>query len=370
MIPEGLVLDARTVSGHFPGIGRVVLGLAGALSRLGSATLLHAAHPDPRLPVPPLAGVPCGAGPFALRQQWEVPRLLRKAGARVYHSPYYLMPYRPGIPTVVTCFDLIPMLTPGAFGRGRRIAYVLAHRLAFRASAIVCVPSEATRRDVERLFPAARGKLTIVRPGVTWGQAPPGQAADRPTPASGALPAAQWGCPRSVLPPRFLLQVGSNKPHKGLDVLLRAWALALAEAPAQTAGITLVMAGPRVLNLDGTWASWMGHWATVAVLTVLAVIELVSDQMESMPSRKTAPQFLARLVTGAFAGAVLGTTWGYKWSSLGAGMIGAVLGTIGGYAARTRLVAANGGNDRPIAIGEDVFAAGLGVAVAYLTSTL
>jgi len=245
VIPEGLVLDARTVSGHFPGIGRVVLGLAGALSRLGSATLLHAAHPDPRLPVPPLAGVPCGAGPFALRQQWEVPRLLRKAGARVYHSPYYLMPYRPGIPTVVTCFDLIPMLTPGVLGPGRRFGYVLAHRLAFRASAIVCVPSEATRRDVERLFPAARGKLTIVRPGVTWVQAPPGQAADRPAPASGALPAAQWGCPRSVLPPRFLLQVGSNKPHKGLDVLLRAWALALAEAPAQTAGITLVMAGPR-----------------------------------------------------------------------------------------------------------------------------
>lgn len=43
------------------------------------------------------------------------------------------------------------------------------------------------------------------------------------------------------------------------------------------------------INLDGTWASWMGHWATVAVLTVLAVIELISDQMESMPSRKTAP---------------------------------------------------------------------------------
>ena len=124
------------------------------------------------------------------------------------------------------------------------------------------------------------------------------------------------------------------------------------------------------INLSGTWASWMGHWITVAVLTVLAVIELISDQMESMPSRKTAPQFLARILTGAFSGAVLGTTWGYKWSSLGAGMIGAVLGTVGGYTARTRLVAANGGNDRPVAIGEDIVAAGLGVAVAYLTSVL
>lgn len=124
------------------------------------------------------------------------------------------------------------------------------------------------------------------------------------------------------------------------------------------------------INLSGSWCSWMGHGVTVAVLTVLALAELVSDQMPSMPSRKSAPQFLARIAAGAFSGAVLGTVWGYRWGSLGAGMIGAVLGTIGGYAARTRLVAANGGRDRPVALGEDVFAAGLGVAVAYLTSVL
>ena len=73
---------------------------------------------------------------------------------------------------------------------------------------------------------------------------------------------------------------------------------------------------------------------------------------------------------GAFAGAVLGTAWGYRWGSLGAGMIGAVLGTIGGYAARTSLVAANGGRDRPVALGEDVLAVIAGVAVAYATSVL
>lgn len=51
-------------------------------------------------------------------------------------------------------------------------------------------------------------------------------------------------------------------------------------------------------------------------------------------------------------------------------MIGAVLGTVGGYTVRTHLVAANGGRDRPVALGEDVFAAAAGVAVAYLTSVL
>lgn len=124
------------------------------------------------------------------------------------------------------------------------------------------------------------------------------------------------------------------------------------------------------INLDGTWASWMGHWAAVAVLTVVALAELISDKMPTLPSRKSAPQFLVRIATGAFAGAVLGTAWGYRWGSLGAGMIGAVLGTIGGYAARTSLVRVNGGLDRPVALGEDVVAVIAGVAVAYATSAL
>lgn len=124
------------------------------------------------------------------------------------------------------------------------------------------------------------------------------------------------------------------------------------------------------INLTGTWASWVGHWGTVTVLTIIAVAELISDQMEQTPSRKTAVQFLARLATGAFAGAVLGTAWGYQWSSLGAGIIGAVIGTIGGYEARTRLVRATGGRDLPIGVLEDVVAVVAGLAIASLVSVI
>lgn len=124
------------------------------------------------------------------------------------------------------------------------------------------------------------------------------------------------------------------------------------------------------INLSGTWASWMGHWITVATLTLIAVAELISDKMPTLPSRKSAPQFLVRLATGAFSGAVLGTAWGYRWGSLGAGLIGAVIGTVLGYEVRTRLVAANGGKDRPVAVGEDLVAAAAGIAVAFLTSIL
>lgn len=124
------------------------------------------------------------------------------------------------------------------------------------------------------------------------------------------------------------------------------------------------------INLSGTWASWVGHWATVTVLTIIALAELISDQMPQTPSRKTAVQFITRIVSGAFAGAVLGTAWGYQWSSLGAGMIGAVLGTIGGYEIRTRLVRANGGRDLPIGVLEDVVAVVAGLAIASLVNVL
>jgi len=122
------------------------------------------------------------------------------------------------------------------------------------------------------------------------------------------------------------------------------------------------------INLDGTWASWVGHPVTVTILTILAVGELITDQLSRTPSRTTLPQFAARLIMGGFAGAVIGTAWGYTWGGLGAGLIGAVLGTIGGYEARRRLVAANGGHDLPIALLEDAVAVLGGLGIAALTS--
>ncbi|KWX19814.1 membrane protein [Mycolicibacterium wolinskyi] len=124
------------------------------------------------------------------------------------------------------------------------------------------------------------------------------------------------------------------------------------------------------INLDGTWVEWLAHPVTVAILTILAVGELVTDQLPSTPSRKTPIQFGARLITGGFAGAVIGTAWGYTIGGLGAGIVGAVLGTLGGYEARKRLVAANDGRDLPIALVEDAVAVLGGFAVAALTAVV
>jgi uncharacterized membrane protein len=107
----------------------------------------------------------------------------------------------------------------------------------------------------------------------------------------------------------------------------------------------------------------------VTVLTVLLVVELVTDQLPSTPSRTVPPQFIARLVTGAFAGAVIGAGWHYTFTSIGAGVVGAVLGTMGGYQARSRLVARTG-HDLPIALTEDAIAVAGGFAVVALASVI
>jgi uncharacterized membrane protein len=109
------------------------------------------------------------------------------------------------------------------------------------------------------------------------------------------------------------------------------------------------------LPLAGTWAGFMDHWIAVAVFSVLALAELVGDQLPSTPSRKVPQQFGARLVSGAFAGAIVGTVGGALIAGLAAGIVGAAIGTYGGAEARARLAGAFG-RDLPAALIEDAFA--------------
>ncbi|HEY9303799.1 MAG TPA: DUF4126 family protein [Mycobacterium sp.] len=136
-------------------------------------------------------------------------------------------------------------------------------------------------------------------------------------------------------------------------------------APAVVAWAALL----HWINLNGTWASWLAHPVTVTIVTILAVGELVADKLPKTPSRTSPPSFAARIALGAFAGAVIGTAWGFTWSALGAGIIGAVLGTLGGYEARTRLAASHG-HDLPIALLEDAIAVLGAFGLAALTAAL
>src|SRR6266849_5820881 len=109
------------------------------------------------------------------------------------------------------------------------------------------------------------------------------------------------------------------------------------------------------LNLQGSSLSFMGSTAAVAIFTILAVVELVADQLPSTPARTKPPGLIARVLLGGLSGAAIALAGGQS-AALGAclGATGGVVGAFVGYQVRTRLVRALKVPDVVIAILEDL----------------
>ena len=111
------------------------------------------------------------------------------------------------------------------------------------------------------------------------------------------------------------------------------------------------------LPLQGTPLRFLGYAAAPYILSVLAIVELITDQLPKTPSRKVPVQFGARLVCGALVGAAMGVRGPGLVVGLIFGVLGAVIGTYGGAAVRANL-ARSFGKDLPAALIEDVVAIG------------
>ncbi len=231
------VLDARTATPHFPGIGRYVSNLARAVVPLLNEDERLTVICDPAHPVAlPQSGaartIPLAVSPFSLGQQWAVPRFLRSfqlPAASLYHSPYIAMPYRPGAPTLLTVYDLIPLRYPEYSTARARLLIGGMARLALRAARHVIAISEFTRQDFVAEFALPAERITVIP-----------LAADPafcPQPPQ-ALAAVRG---RYSLPETFALYLGSNKPHKNLVRLVEAWEIA--HSRWQMADSRLVIAG-------------------------------------------------------------------------------------------------------------------------------
>jgi uncharacterized membrane protein len=101
----------------------------------------------------------------------------------------------------------------------------------------------------------------------------------------------------------------------------------------------------------------IGSLPSVAIFTVLAIVELVGDKLPQTPTRTAPPGFIARIVMGGLTGACI-AAGGAQRIFLGAalGAVGGVVGCFAGYQARTGLVKALGMRDVYIALVEDLVA--------------
>jgi uncharacterized membrane protein len=111
------------------------------------------------------------------------------------------------------------------------------------------------------------------------------------------------------------------------------------------------------LNLQGTSLSFLGSTPAVATFTILAVVELVTDQLPSTPARTKPPGLIARILLGGLSGAAVALA-GRQSVAIGCalGAVGGVVGAFVGYQVRTGLVRALKVPDFVIAVLEDLVA--------------
>jgi len=101
----------------------------------------------------------------------------------------------------------------------------------------------------------------------------------------------------------------------------------------------------------------IGSVPSVAIFTVLAVLELVVDKLPNTPKRTAPGGLIARIVTGGLTGACVaaGAAPRPLMGAL-AGVAGGIVGCFGGYQARTRIVKALDTRDSNVACVEDLVA--------------
>jgi glycosyltransferase involved in cell wall biosynthesis len=158
---------------------------------------------------------------YSLREQVSLSVHLARLRLDLFHATHYVLPLWVPSRTIVTIHDIIHLLYPEFLPN--RLAYVYAQRMIRRAlnrSERVLTVSHTTRRDLGRYFELGMERIAVIYNGVE-------QAFREILPQDvrvGRL--AELG----VSEP-YLLFVGNPKPHKNLDRLLEAYALAQGQRP-------------------------------------------------------------------------------------------------------------------------------------------
>lgn len=217
-------IDGRYINDHFPGIARYTFSLVDALAQVApqqSFVLLHnPSLADTRFGVERLGRhenvelVRAEVPTFSLYEQWKLPRLARARSLEVFHSPYYIKPYRLPCPGIVTIHDLIPLAYPQYLPSLKaRLLYRLTLALAVRSAGAIVAVSRSAAEDLQRHLKVPGDRLEVIPEAAapTFGPRP-----------RRAIEAVRG---RYGLPERYALFLASNKPHKNLPRLVEAWGL-------------------------------------------------------------------------------------------------------------------------------------------------
>ncbi len=166
-----------------------------------------------------------------VRIVWEqtiLPAWCQALGIRVLHSPAYVAPLALAARSIVTVHDLSFELFPAMFNRSNSFYLSRFTRLSLSRADLVIAVSEATKRDIIKLYSIRPERITVIHNGVD----------ERFVPASAEV--VEGIKRRRGLPERFFFYCGTLEPRKNVGGLIRAYARLPADLRA---AMPLIVAG-------------------------------------------------------------------------------------------------------------------------------
>lgn len=214
-----VAIDARKLTDF--GIGTYLCSLLRGMEDRRDVELSVVARPGHEGRVNQLAPsakvLTAAAKGYSLAEHIQMPATLWRERVDVVHIPHYVVPALSPRPIVTTVHDVIQLFYPPKVRAGLAQFYLrVVLRSALRRSRIVITVSRTSRRDLISLFKADPGRLMVIPNG-----ADPGLAA-RPKATEVEELKEFYG-----LHAPLVLVVANDKPHKNLDVVLRAYHLAV-----------------------------------------------------------------------------------------------------------------------------------------------
>jgi len=213
--PLHILIDARMAA--WSGIGRYSRGLVYGLLRLAQEENLQLTL----IVMPgqkyfserrhPIHLITAHKDPLSLAGLKELAQITRRVKPDVLHCLHISTPRpRSKTPLATTLHDLTPLIITDTMPQAsKRRVYHWLNARAVKRSQVLITPSRHTASDVERLFPAAAGKLVVIPEAVD----------DFVSVEKQQMPELMYRLP----PTQFFLTMGNTKPHKNIPVLLKAF---------------------------------------------------------------------------------------------------------------------------------------------------
>jgi alpha-1,3-rhamnosyl/mannosyltransferase len=210
-----IAYDLRYAGDHFPGIGRFAYSaLRGLLESARDDHFDVLWRPGDRSPYDlerirrhaAVRWVETPAAPLGLGGAWRLGTELRRLRPDLYLSPFWHAPLGIRIPMILTLYDVLPLRTPRDYNPGKVLAMRLALRFLAKRAQWLTV-SEWSRREILDTTPIPAEALHVLRmflsPERSVGDVAPSWAPTGP----------------------FAMVVATDRPHKNLEVLAKAWSL-------------------------------------------------------------------------------------------------------------------------------------------------